>query len=996
MSRYLQKPENSLKRSEELIAVGQHGAALQLLHEIIMSKRSRSTPVAALEQIMLKFIDLCVQMRKGKTAKEGLHQYKNMQQNSNITTIEVVIKKFIGLSEQKVSDAQAKADKIALDAIEDLEAIETPESIILSTVSGEASKDRTDREVVTPWLKFLWEAYRTALDILRNNARLETLYQIVAGQAFGFCLKYTRKTEFRRLCDLLRQHLATATKYAHQTHSINLSEPETLQRHLDTRFIQLSAATELELWQEGFRSIEDIYNLLSMSKKPPKPFMMANYYEKMARILLVGENYLFHAAAWSRYYAIVRQNRNVSEEEHQRMACMVLLSALAVPIIQTGRSKGGVEDTENKEKSQRLANLLRAPKPPTREVLLRDALAKTVLARVRPELRELYNILEVQFHPLSICKKIAPIMQQLQAHSEFSKYVMPIHQIILTRLLQQLSQVYTTIKIESVVKLASFPEPYNLDVHKVEKFIMNGCKKSELFIRIDHRNKSLTFESDVFMTGHKSSSEGPKLSSSPFTQTMGVHLSLFAKKLHTAVLLVDPGKIDTAKKAKVAAFAAAIAHAEAEHQETLKRRALIERKKELREAEQARKEQEEQRQKKMKLLKEQELERQRQGDEQRKREVERIAVQKASIEKEEARKLAEKVADDLGKRKIKVVKEDLESLDADKLMALQFKKLEQERRDLEARLKVIARRNDFIERAFRREEIPLLQKDYEDQKETERAYQEALRQATMDAALRKHTEAMQAKQRMLRMLPDYRQYKLVLEAKRQKEYAELQLKAEADIAAAKEQRALEYAQMKEDERRKREEEEERLKVEAAMREQAAAEEAEREKKQREELEARKAAEAEKLRKLDEIAAKQRQREEEIEAKLAAKEAPSTLSTKYVPPSSREQSSTAPKIGGTPGAWRPGQGRWSSGQQMLRSASTPGQLPTDGERPSSFGRNMERIGSGGGGASNTGPPAGRAPGAGSWRDREAAKGGEGASGSKPPTNPSRSPWTPKAS
>jgi translation initiation factor 3 subunit A len=209
-------------------------------------------------------------MRKGKTAKEGLHQYKNMQQNTNVPTIEAVIKHFIFLSEEKVAHAQANAEKIALDAIEDLEATETPESIILSTVSGEASKDRTDREVVTPWLKFLWEAYRTALDILRNNSRLELLYQIVAAQAFSFCLKYTRKTEFRRLCDLLRQHLATAAKYAHQQNSINLNEPDTLQRHLDTRFIQLSVATDLELWQEGFRSIEDIYNLLCMSKKTTK------------------------------------------------------------------------------------------------------------------------------------------------------------------------------------------------------------------------------------------------------------------------------------------------------------------------------------------------------------------------------------------------------------------------------------------------------------------------------------------------------------------------------------------------------------------------------------------------------------------------------------------------------------------------------------------------------------------------------------------------------
>jgi hypothetical protein len=78
--------------------------------------------------------------------------------------------------EDTTAAAKAKADKVALAAaarVSDLDQEESPESIMLSSMTEEGAKDRTNREVVVPWLKFLWDAYRAVLELLHKNAKLE-------------------------------------------------------------------------------------------------------------------------------------------------------------------------------------------------------------------------------------------------------------------------------------------------------------------------------------------------------------------------------------------------------------------------------------------------------------------------------------------------------------------------------------------------------------------------------------------------------------------------------------------------------------------------------------------------------------------------------------------------------------------------------------------------------------------------------------------------------
>lgn len=121
---------------------------------------------------------------------------------------------------------------------------------------------------------------------------------------------------------MLRTHLANIGKYANQAQAVNLNSPESLQLQLDTRFGQYNAAAELELWQECFRSIEDIHGLLVMafSKKPgPKIAIVANYFNKLSQIFWVSENYLYHAYALNKFFNITKSfNKSLTEEEAKK------------------------------------------------------------------------------------------------------------------------------------------------------------------------------------------------------------------------------------------------------------------------------------------------------------------------------------------------------------------------------------------------------------------------------------------------------------------------------------------------------------------------------------------------------------------------------------------------------------------------------------------------------------------------------------------------------
>lgn len=361
----------------EFIEVGKPARALDTLQEVFRSKKWPYTwSESIIEPIMFKYLYLCVELKKSHIAKEGLFQYRNMFQMVNVGSLENVIRGYLKMAEERTEAAQQQSSKaVSVLDIDDLDNIATPESILMSAVCGEDAQDRSDRTILLPWVKFLWESYCQCLELLRVNTHCESLYHDIARMAFQFCLKYNRKSEFRRLCDKLRKHLEDICKMSPQSTGVSIAKPETQQLNLDTRLHQLDSAIQMELWQEAYKAIEDIHGLMTFSKKTPVARTMANYYQKLAMVFWKAGNQLFHAAALLKLFQLTREmKKNITKDELQRMASHVLIATLSIPLPSAHPEFDRFIETDKSplEKAQKLALLLGLNQPPTRISLLKD------------------------------------------------------------------------------------------------------------------------------------------------------------------------------------------------------------------------------------------------------------------------------------------------------------------------------------------------------------------------------------------------------------------------------------------------------------------------------------------------------------------------------------------------------------------------------------------------------------------------------------------------
>jgi len=113
------------------------------------------------------------------------------------------------------------------------------------------------------------------------------------------------------------------------------------------------------LWQEAYRTVEDVHNLIGQMKKPPKPSSMAEYYGHLSKIFWarapppchrhptamlstiasqhralsvpqVADNKLFHAYSLARHFTTARHLTRALTLPRAPAPCARLCSHLSV------------------------------------------------------------------------------------------------------------------------------------------------------------------------------------------------------------------------------------------------------------------------------------------------------------------------------------------------------------------------------------------------------------------------------------------------------------------------------------------------------------------------------------------------------------------------------------------------------------------------------------------------------------------------------------------
>ena len=147
--------------------------------------------------------------------------------------------------------------------------------------------------------------------------------------------------------------------------------------------------------------------------------------------------------------------------------------------------------------------------------------------------------------------------------------------------------------------------------------------------------------------------------------------------------------------------------------------------------------------------------------------------------------------------------QDAEELDSAALVKIRIDQLETEKKSLAQKLTGVSKRIDHLERAFRREEIPLLTQDYQRQQKRDREAHESSQHLRVDTLHKQHAEDLAIKARLVNIMPDYAAFRERTEAESKKAFEREAENLREQLEEAKAERRAEVKEQREREKEQR-------------------------------------------------------------------------------------------------------------------------------------------------------------------------------------------------
>ncbi|XP_058515697.1 uncharacterized protein LOC131479143, partial [Ochotona princeps] len=730
--------------------------------------------------------------------------------------------------------------------------------------------------------------YKMILDLLRTTPKLERVYHETARRAFLFCKENQRPQEFKRLCDVLRSHFTIVVKNRHKEDYEGLLRPDL---HLETRMLQLVVAADLLLWRECAATAEDLLTLglhdsfvrtirtnqeLFHRSREKLMIWLAIYYEKMAKVTWVADNYLFHALAWLKLLLHIKgYKRNASIQDLQSMASVVVLAVLAIPVSGLEREEGGsgsgLQETllspssGSLEQQKRMAMLLGHSTLPTREALKNVLYSKDIVSLADESCQQLLALVESEFPPLKLCSLCEPLLERISKNPTLEPYVIPLKRVIFHKLIFQLSRVYATLSIKHFTthictnSFLPWSEAEKLFVALVQQQQQQAALLAQqqlagggvLCIRLDYATSAILFETPEAAAAN----------------VLKHQLSNLAKHIDKAIHMISPGQSPEERLEREAFIAELPSRLEAETKRMAERTRITHSRRLEKQEEQQRVEEERRRREAEQRRVEERQERERREEATRRREERRMQQEKIKQRSETAAQMLEEIKKIGGKASSTILIKGKQlgeiniddvlqgNVDYDDLERAQLMQLNKEKLARQRQRRQNYRRVCHFIRACREEELPLLMRWQEEtlaqdseillemqtkqEEEHKAAFQAALEEKQVFEVIKKDKEAWVAARL------EERQKEFEVQAQQQRERLTEVLK----------QQKIQRARVRKEEHFKR------LKLEAERRRME-----EEQKRYLEQMEKKRQEEETKARRLAELAERQMQRELEVEEK----------------------------------------------------------------------------------------------------------------------------------